>query len=130
MEKLEEKIYTAIGTASMCWSEVPKGVFDEALANKIAKELINDIHGQYDPLKAVTQQIKNDPELFYAWQSNIAMQFKDLVKYNSFIDGQPITALDPALVHNLANQAAINFLNLLCNNEPEKIVDLPHISGE
>ena len=130
MEKLKEKVYTAIGTASMCWSETPKGIFDEALANKVAEKLMDDIHENYNPVKAVTDQIKNDPDLFFAWQSNIAMQFKDLVKYNSFIDGQPVTALDPALVNNLANQAAINFLNLLCDIKPENLVDIPHISGE
>ena len=44
MSGLEEKIYTAIGQASMCWSETPKGVFDEALANKIAKDLVEYIN--------------------------------------------------------------------------------------
>lgn len=44
MTGLEEKIYTAIGQASMCWSETPKGVFDEKAANKIAKDLLEYIN--------------------------------------------------------------------------------------
>lgn len=44
MTELEEKIYTAIGQASMCWSETPKGVFDDVAANKIAAELVKYIN--------------------------------------------------------------------------------------
>lgn len=131
MEKLKTKIYESIGQASMCWSNIPTGVFDEKQANTIAEDLINEIHNSYDPVKAVTDQIKNDPELFAAWRDNIAMSFKDQVKYGHFIDGQPVTALDPGLVHNLANQAAINFLNLLCDIKPElQEDDTSHISIE
>jgi hypothetical protein len=43
MNKLEKIIYTAIGQASMCWSETPTGVFDEKLANEIAKKLVEDL---------------------------------------------------------------------------------------
>lgn len=131
MEKLQEKIYQALGQASVCWSETPTGIFDEKEANKIAENLINEINIHYDPVNAVTDQIKNDPELFVAWRDNIAMSFKDQVQplYKHFIDGQPVTALDPFLVHNLANQAAINFLNLLCDIKPQSVEDdVPHIS--
>lgn len=38
-----ELIMTAIGEASMCWSEKPKGVFDSIRAGKIGKKLLQDI---------------------------------------------------------------------------------------
>lgn len=37
------KIQEAIGAASMCWKETPKGEFDEAQAGKVADQLINDL---------------------------------------------------------------------------------------
>jgi len=39
----EELIMTAIGEASMCWSETPKGVFDNTRASRIGKKLLEDI---------------------------------------------------------------------------------------
>jgi hypothetical protein len=46
MEQLQALIYQAIGQASMCWSERPKGVFDCAEADKIAQELFVAIQEQ------------------------------------------------------------------------------------
>lgn len=40
---LSEKVYQAIGEASMCWSETPKGIFESDKASKIAAELIDYI---------------------------------------------------------------------------------------
>lgn len=40
---LKNKVYEALGQASMCWSETPKGVFDSSLAAKIGDELWSDI---------------------------------------------------------------------------------------
>ncbi len=42
-ETLSELIGIALGEASMCWSESPKGIFDSGEAIKIQKKLINDI---------------------------------------------------------------------------------------
>lgn len=36
-------IYFAIGEASMCWSEVPTGIFNTTRANEIAKRLIAEL---------------------------------------------------------------------------------------
>ena len=43
MNKLEELIYQAIGEASMCWDETPKGVFDSSNAERISEELLKNI---------------------------------------------------------------------------------------
>ena len=39
----EELIMTALGEASMCWTETPKGVFDSTRAIQIGKKLLEDI---------------------------------------------------------------------------------------
>ena len=59
--------------------------------------------------KKVFKKLKNDKELYYAWQANIAMQFYDEFrrckkKYKNNND-----------IHTIANEAAKNFLNLLIN---------------
>lgn len=38
-EVLKEKIGIAIGVASMCWSETPKGIFNSSRASEIAEDL-------------------------------------------------------------------------------------------
>jgi hypothetical protein len=43
-EKLREIIMAAIGEASMCWSELPKGIFESDRAIKIGEELILKIN--------------------------------------------------------------------------------------
>ena len=59
--------------------------------------------------KYLFERIKNEPDLYYAWQSNIAMAFKDEAKKWETIDGY-IYNED---IHQLANNAAKNFLDLL-----------------
>lgn len=40
MEKFEEQIFQAIGRASMCWSEIPTGIYDSTEATKIGSDLV------------------------------------------------------------------------------------------
>jgi hypothetical protein len=40
MDELETLVFEALGQASMCWSETPKGVFDSEQAKKIGENLI------------------------------------------------------------------------------------------
>ena len=42
-EKLRELVFMAIGEASMCWSEVPSGVFESTRAKKIGDKLMEGI---------------------------------------------------------------------------------------
>jgi hypothetical protein len=42
-EKLEELIFTALGEASMCWTETPHGIFDSTRAKEIGDKLVIDI---------------------------------------------------------------------------------------
>ena len=39
LEKIKEEIGIAIGEASMCWDEVPTGIFDASRAGKIVDRL-------------------------------------------------------------------------------------------
>lgn len=58
-------------------------------------------------IKNLIEKLKNEPDYYYGWQSNIAMAFKDEFSRNKkkYKNSQD--------VHEIANQAAINFLNLL-----------------
>ncbi len=40
---IETEVFEALGQASMCWSETPKGVFNSTNAEKIGKELLDNI---------------------------------------------------------------------------------------
>jgi septum formation topological specificity factor MinE len=42
-EKLTELVYINLGRASMCWSEIPKGVFDSTKAAELGKEIMEAI---------------------------------------------------------------------------------------
>ena len=42
-EELRELVYINLGRASMCWSEIPKGVFDSTKAAKLGKEIMEAI---------------------------------------------------------------------------------------
>ncbi len=39
----QKLIMTAIGEASMCWSDVPTGIFDSTKAKQIGEQLLRDI---------------------------------------------------------------------------------------
>lgn len=41
--ELVSMIFQALGQASMCWSETPKGIFDSTKAQEIGENLVNDI---------------------------------------------------------------------------------------
>lgn len=42
-EKLETLIFVALGEASMCWSETPKGIFNSDKAKLVGEKLVEDI---------------------------------------------------------------------------------------
>lgn len=59
----------------------------------------------------IIKEIREDEELYYGWQSNIAMAFKDAYyhhkkdKNKNYINNKDM--------HIISNDAAKNFLNLL-----------------
>ncbi len=62
-------------------------------------------------VKNLSKALRKDRELFYAYQANIAVQFKDEYsrvrksKYHRYLNNEDI--------HDIANDAAKSFLNLL-----------------
>lgn len=112
---LEQEVFQALGEASMSWSETPKGIFDSTNAKRIGDELMKKINSDVpNAVNSLTKALKEDKEFFYAYQANIAMQFKD--EFHR-IAGKPgeVIHVNSDDVHEIANTAAINFLNLLCS---------------
>lgn len=64
-------------------------------------------------------KLRSDPDLYYAYQANIAMAFNDeMLRQATLFPGEEGLGDDSFLVtgtelHQIANQAAKNFLNLL-----------------
>ena len=46
IEEIREKVFQALGQASMCWDMTPVGVFDSDRAKRIGEELISCHHPQ------------------------------------------------------------------------------------
>lgn len=79
-------------------------------------------------LKVLRRELKKDKELFFAWQSNIAMAFVDAEQSARAETGEHN-------VYKIANEAATNFLNLLISETveaPEEVetVDVEIKQGE
>ena len=55
-------------------------------------------------IKKLVETLKKDEDLYYGWQSNIAMAFYDKARNQGIPNGK---------LHKIANDAAKNFLNLL-----------------
>jgi len=113
-----------LGGLSMWWNPIPSGVFDSSSAQQFADEIENRYNSIPHAVGVLIKALKEDPSYFYSWQANIAMQFKDLVEYKSLhgfgsMDNrksEKVAVLNEEQIHELANQAAINFLNLLIND--------------
>ncbi len=68
MSNLEEMVFQALGEASMCWSETPKGVFDSEHAKEVGHKLVADIKHFYATANAPLEEhmqmhnYSNDPD--------------------------------------------------------------------
>ncbi|WP_234735320.1 hypothetical protein [Tellurirhabdus bombi] len=63
-----------------------------------------------DAVNVLTDALKKDPDLYFAWQSNIAMPFQDEAARQN-------VAIEPKKLHEIANKAAKNFLDVLINQK-------------
>lgn len=73
-----------------------------------------------DAYDTIAEALRNDKDLFYSYQADIAMAFKDqcAAKGISFPD-----------LHDIANTAARDFLrNWICKSEIEKEKEDNHVS--
>jgi hypothetical protein len=58
-----------------------------------------------EAIETLCNELREDEDYYYSWQANIAMAFKDEMERGGYeVDEQ---------VHEIANDAAKNFLNLL-----------------
>lgn len=64
-----------------------------------------------EAMKIVTREIANDPNYRITWQANIAMAFKDQWMKTMEINSD---CVDYKTIHDIANKAANNFLDILC----------------
>ena len=62
-------------------------------------------------IKILIKELGKDKELYYGWQSNIAMAFKD--KYYNYKKKEKKRWLNKEDLHKIANESAKEFLNLL-----------------
>jgi len=60
-------------------------------------------------VKNLCSALKKDKDYYYSWQANIAMAFKD----EHYRQKSKKSYMNQEDIHNVANEAAKNFLNLL-----------------
>lgn len=62
-------------------------------------------------VKTLRKALKKDPEFFYAYQANIAVQFMD--EYNRVLRKKYFGYINKEDIHEISNNAAKSFLELL-----------------
>jgi hypothetical protein len=78
--RLEELVYLTLGRASMCWSEIPKGVYDDECAHRLGEELLRAIyqHEQETTQREKSAWLLSHPLYIRDGQGNIIAQSKGL----------------------------------------------------
>ena len=98
----------------MCWNPIQSGVFDSTNAERIGRELMlkieSDIPNAVGALIKALSEDKSEGSYYYSWQANIAMAFKD--EWERY-DEKGYCKKEH--LHMVANNAAKNFLNMLCH---------------
>lgn len=56
---LAQRVYEALGAASMCWDESPLGIFDSDRAIAVGDELLRYIRDEYIPSRGFRTQGSN-----------------------------------------------------------------------
>lgn len=79
-----------------------------------------EISKAIDVLIAALNEDKSEGSYYYSWQANIAMAFK--YEYDSKI--KMVHNMHESLIHDIANQAAKNFLDMLCrkSNDMDDVI--------
>lgn len=62
-------------------------------------------------VKTLSKALRKDKDLYYGYQANIAMSFKD--EYYRQLKKKDYRYMNGENIHNVANEAAKSFLNLL-----------------
>jgi len=64
-----------------------------------------------EAVERLREALKEDPDYFYSWQANIAVQFQDEMRRAEVLN--KIQPISQSMLHAVSNMAAENFLNLL-----------------
>ena len=114
-KELTTEVFEAMGEVSMCWNPRPTGVFDSSEAKRIGDELMKKIESDIpNAVTVITKEMlsdKSEGSYYYSWQANIAMAFQD--EYRRWAEKFNVVNDHP--IHSISNQAAKNFLDLLCS---------------
>lgn len=112
IDDIKTKVFEGLGEASMCWSETPKGIFDSTHAKKVGDEIMAAIENNVGLATHILfEALKRDNQLYYAYQANIAMAFKD--EYDRQAKSRHYIDLNKIDIHEVANTAAKYFLDQL-----------------
>jgi hypothetical protein len=87
-EKLTELVYINLGRASMCWSDIPSGVFDSTKAAELGKEIMEAVEkyveaqeetpGWSDPMMEMLDREEKESE----WQRRRRLEVMKEAKMN------------------------------------------------
>lgn len=103
-------IFQALGEASMMWKPSPSSqVFDSDGAKEIGDRLVEELENNVPLAIKILKKAMNDEGYYIAWQANIAMACYDEIMSHDILSDE-VSNKD---VHEIANNAAKNFLNLL-----------------
>ena len=104
-EKLREIIFISLGRASMCWSEVPRGVFDSTTAAELGEEIVKAIEeytkeeaGWSDPMIEHLDREEKESE----WQRRRRLQVMKEASMNpnpAHYESREITVEDIHKIH-------------------------------
>ena len=75
-----------------------------------------------EAIKVLTNELENDESYRIAWESNIAMAFKDSWSSHMGVNSDCIPFSD---LHSISNHAARYFISLLCMKKGNGDIDLP-----
>lgn len=87
-------------------------IMEEHYEKNVIPRLKEQIDNVQNGCRVVFKALREQPDYYYAWQANIAMQFVDEYWRNFELKGDT-KYKQVEDIHKIANQAAKNFLDLL-----------------
>lgn len=118
-KKYENRVFEAIGEASMCWNPKPyTNVFDSTHAKDVGERLLSDLKKDIPLAIDILTEALKDPMYKQAWVANIAMAFMDEMDESISLNYEAlklglITLPTREQFHGIANRAAERFIQLL-----------------
>jgi hypothetical protein len=104
-EKLTELVYINLGRASMCWSDIPSGVFDSTKAAELGKEIMEAIEkyleedkepGWSDPMIEHLQKEEKESE----WQKRKRLEVMKESKKRTELDMRKLPDAQKIVANN------------------------------